>query len=73
MPCLYRPDGISPRMQHKTLYTPSYLPDVMPTFLEISGARYPSSYHNNTTPLLPSVKKGMAANDFPLTTWLIAV
>jgi arylsulfatase len=71
---MYWPDGIAANMQDKLLHTPSFLPDVMPTFLEVSGASYPSSYHNNTIyPLegrsMAPLLKGKAINAHDYMCW----
>lgn len=53
------PDGISSDLQNKVLTTPCYLIDIMPTFLEIAGAKYPSTYNGNN--IYPLEGRSMAA------------
>lgn len=55
---MYWPDGIVPGLRNKILNTPCYLPDVMPTFLDLTGAQYPSTYRNN--PIYPLEGRSMA-------------
>lgn len=71
---LYWPDGIHPGQHNKVLGNPSYLPDVMPTLLDIAGAKYPSTYQGNTIyPLegrsMAPVLKGESINTHAYMYW----
>lgn len=44
---MYWPAGIAASQRNKILNTPSYLPDVMPTLLSVSGAQYPTTYKDS--------------------------
>ncbi len=48
----YWPKGISTNQENKIVNTPSYLIDIMPTFIEVAKAKYPARFHNNTIPPL---------------------
>ncbi len=41
---MYWPKGIKKTQENTIVKTPSYLLDIMPTFIEVAGARYPSQY-----------------------------
>ncbi len=48
----YWPKGISKNQENRIVNTPSYLIDIMPTFIEVAKAKYPARFHNNTIPPL---------------------
>jgi arylsulfatase A-like enzyme len=49
---MYWPTGIAKEEENSIVTTPSYLIDIMPTFLEVAKAQYPTVYKNNSiTPL----------------------
>lgn len=41
------PQGISKGLENKIVNTPSYLIDIMPTFLELTKAKYPAQFDSN--------------------------
>jgi arylsulfatase len=45
---LYWPKGIAKNQQNTIVRTPSYLLDIMPTFLQVANAAYPTTYKGNT-------------------------
>lgn len=45
---LYWPKGMGKKEENTIVKTPSYLPDIMPTFIEVAKAKYPSEYKGNT-------------------------
>ena len=50
---MFWPKGLKSSEQNRIVTTPSYLPDVMPTFIALAGATYPKSYKgNDITPLV---------------------
>lgn len=49
---MHWPKGISKNLQNTTVNTPSYLIDIMPTFMEVAKAKYPTQFYNNTIPPL---------------------
>lgn len=44
---IHWPDGIPKKEENKIVGTPSYLIDVLPTFLELAGAKYPVVFNGN--------------------------
>ncbi len=45
---MYWPKGIDANEQNSIVKTPSYLPDIMPTILDVGQAKYPTTYKGNT-------------------------
>ena len=68
------PGGIAKNLQHTVVGTPSYLPDLMPTFLELAATSYPARLNGHTlTPLegrslLPACR-GKALSEHPYMYW----
>lgn len=44
---LYWPKGIDKKQENTLVKTPSYLPDIMPTFIDVANAKYPTEYNGN--------------------------
>ncbi len=45
---MYWPKGIGDKEQNSIVTTPSYLPDIMPTLLDVGNAKYPAIFKGNT-------------------------
>ena len=54
----YWPNGMDKEQANTLVKTPSYLIDIMPTFLDVSKAAYPSEYKGN--PVLPLTGRSVA-------------
>ncbi len=71
---MYWPKGIGKKEENTIVKTPSYLLDIMPTFLEIAKAKYPTQYKGNTIiPLggrsLAPVLAGNTLSEHPYMFW----
>jgi len=69
---LHWPDGISPNRRGAIVHDPAHLIDLMPTFIEASGATYPAEFRGvpiqpmEGTSLMPSLKGDPLARTAPL-------
>jgi arylsulfatase A-like enzyme len=55
---LFWPKGIDRRQENTFVKTPSYLIDIMPTFLAVAGAHYPTEYRGK--PIFPLTGRSLA-------------
>ena len=44
---MYWPKGIDRKQENTIVKTPSYLPDIMPTFIDVAKAKYPAQFKGN--------------------------
>jgi arylsulfatase A-like enzyme len=64
---VYWPQGIGKMHENKIINTPSYLIDVMPSLLELSKSKYPSTFKGNTIYPLEGRSLLPALNGEPIT------
>jgi len=55
---MYWPKGIDKKEENTIVKTPSYLIDILPTFLEVAKAKYPTEYKGNQ--ILPLSGRSLA-------------
>jgi arylsulfatase A-like enzyme len=55
---MYWPKGINKLEENTIVNTPSYLIDIMPTFLQVANAKYPTTYKGN--PIFPLTGRSLA-------------